>query len=89
LSGRVGITGKCLRLDTSVYVFIIVSMNNNREQHQRALARGIKLVVSPKLSKSAAWKRVRLAAQLNGWSIPQLAADGLMAAVEATEDALS
>jgi hypothetical protein len=62
--------------------------NNNREQHQRELAHGIKLVVSPKLSKSAAWKRVQHAAQLNGWSIPQLAADGIMAAVEATEDDL-
>jgi hypothetical protein len=70
-------------------VFTIALMNNNREQHQRELSRGIKLVVTPKLRKSAAWRRVRLAAQLNGWSTPQLAADGIMAAVEATEDDLS
>jgi hypothetical protein len=61
-------------------------MNNNRKQHQRALACGLKLIVTPKLSKSAAWTRVRLAAQMNGESIPALVADGIMAAVEATED---
>jgi hypothetical protein len=60
--------------------------NNNREKHQREIERGIKVTVTPKLGKSVAWKRVQLAAQMNGESIPALVADGLLAAVEATED---
>jgi len=54
-----------------------------REKHQDEIARGIKLAVTPALAQSAAWKRVQQAALLDGRTVIELVADGIMAAVEA------
>jgi hypothetical protein len=82
------ILDKGFTLDKGVDVFIIVRMNNNREQHQREIERGIKIVITPELGKSPAWRRVKQAALLESRSVSALVADGIMAALEAAEDAL-
>jgi hypothetical protein len=63
-------------------------MNKNREQHQREIERGLKLQLTPELERSEAWRRVWMAANLERRTVIELAADGIMAAVEAAEDAL-
>lgn len=70
--------------------FFTFIMNNYhlREQHQRQLERGLTLQVTPKLEASGIWRRVWLAARLEGRTVTELVADGIMTAVEAAEDAL-
>jgi hypothetical protein len=61
-------------------------MDDNREQHQAELERGITLQLTPELERSAAWRRVQLAAAIDGRTVTELVADGIMAAVECYED---
>lgn len=61
-------------------------MDDSREQHQAELERGITLQLTPELERSAAWRRVQLAAAIDGRTVTELVADGIMAAVECYED---
>lgn len=61
-------------------------MKDNRERYQREIVRGLKLELTPELASSEAWRAVWMAAHLERRSVVELAADGIMAAVEAAED---
>jgi hypothetical protein len=61
----------------------------NRKQNQTELERGITLQLTPELERSDTWRRVWMAAHLEGRTVEALVADGIMAAVEAAEDVLS
>ena len=63
-------------------------MDDKREKHQRAIERGLTLQLTPELASSEAWRRVWMAANLEGRTVEALIADGIMAAVEAAEDGL-
>jgi hypothetical protein len=57
-------------------------------EHQREIERGLKLQLAPELECSEAWRRVWMAANLEGRTVEALVADGIMAATEAAEDSL-
>lgn len=61
-------------------------MDDSREQHQAELERGITLQLTPELERSAAWRRVQLAAAIDGRTVSELVADGIMTVVECYED---
>jgi hypothetical protein len=61
---------------------------NTRKQHQREIECGLKPQLTPELECSEAWRRASMAAHLERRTVIELAADGIMAAVEAAEDAL-
>jgi hypothetical protein len=59
----------------------------NSELRGSSLLIRLSLQLPHELERSEAWRRVWMAAQLEGRTVTKLAADGIMAAVEAAEDA--
>lgn len=60
----------------------------NRDECVREIERGIIIQVTPELSASSIWRRVREAARLEGRSVTALVANGIMCDLEGAEDDL-